>query len=605
MLRAAHVLLCLCGIALAGCSHMLETRVIQAFADGLKENDIQTVRKTSSTALDNRALSHDESLKVIRDMQLPNGKVKVIKVEEDKEDKENAKIVVVQVGADKPKGDKSPADKTKIRYRLVYDAKRRAWVVDDIISIGQRPGDGSRTVAEQLEVLLTVHQVIDVWSKGDQKAILQTTAPEISRVLAELPPAYLAWLANSMSQELADAVSIRPALTFAEETVQVRVPKPSGELQLRFRRQAGAWKVDEASQLSRRDGNTIASLRQAASALATGLTFERAYIGHDRPRLKQVCAARFFNGSLQAADLDAVPIPISQTDPRNFEVRLEGKQAYLVVQGERETSRIALEQQEATEPDAIPGFKVTDVTLYERHSKQDKRMSAIFTAQAVVRVFGEAMHERDLAGVRASSTGQLAKRVWSRLTPEAFRVLSLPGFPSDQFEVVSLSFAGQLTEITVDHGEGPVTYQIRDQNGRLLVDDVLTPAIDRPQSLKATFEILIPVLDFTSGVSAAAVEPVRANSSREFNRLVWNQVEVIPEAVARLKSYFDMPLKKLIVRGEQATVLLGGEDFGARFLLVRDGDRFVVDDVQLIRGLEESHRDMLRRNLRTRLARGE
>ena len=89
-------------------------------------------------------------------------------------------------------------------------------------------------------------------------------------------------------------------------------------------------------------------------------------------------------------------------------------------------------------------------------------------------------------------------------------------------------FRGQLTEITVAQGGKPVTYVLAGPPRRNEMDDVLFPSEGRPDSLKQTAEILIPIYDFAAGFRLDNLELVAQNSSRELNRMAWSQCRRIP-----------------------------------------------------------------------------
>lgn len=173
-----------------------------------------------------------------------------------------------------------------------------------------------------------------------------------------------------------------------------------------------------------------------------------------------------------------------------------------------------------------------------------------------------------------------------------------------------------------------MTYILRDQGGRVLMDDVLTPAIDRPQSLKSTLDVMIPVVDFSAAfgeetpvgkvefaskteggtsqapVVSSTIDTLRGNSSREFNRVVWNQVERIPQLPRNPREFLSRPLEKLEVATDRALVVLGDDRRGARIQLVRERDSFVIDDIELIAGPTAAERQSLRRLLRQKLQTG-
>jgi hypothetical protein len=279
-------------------------------------------------------------------------------------------------------------------------------------------------------------------------------------------------------------------------------------------------------------------------------------------------------------------------------------------------------------PDVLPEYRIDEVALYDLDGSQHKRLSVLFMGQALLHVYSEGLAERNLETLRSSSTGEFNSRVWNKLDSRRLKLLPIPGINPGRTQIVSTQFQGGTTQITVEQAGHPVTYVLRDQGGRVLMDDVLTPALDRPQSLKSTLDVMIPVVDFAAAfgeetpvgrvefstqteggasgnaVVSSPIDTLRGNSSREFNRVVWNQVERIPQLPRRPQEFLSRPLEKLEAGTDRAMVVLGDDRFGARVQLVRERDSFVIDDIELIAGPTTAERQSLRRLLRQKLQTG-
>ena len=70
-------------------------------------------------------------------------------------------------------------------------------------------------------------------------------------------------------------------------------------------------------------------------------------------------------------------------------------------------------------------------------------------------------------------------------------------------------------------------------------------------------------------------------------------------------TFLRAPLKGIAIGEDEVSVQLGDTRFGAKVSLRREFDRFIVDDILLVAGTDESQRLALKHSLRTQLARGE
>ena len=581
-----------CGFALlfSGCSHMVESRAIQAFTASLEEKDLDRLREQSSPAFEEKALRNDP-LEALQQLRIPQGKTKVVKVDDDEE--EGVKRVIVEVGE----------SKRKIVYRLAKDEQTGNWVVDDIF-LNRKELAANKSISEQMNLLLSVREFLDSWNSESRDRVLATSTPELGQSLEQLTPEHLSSLTRWLVGEAAEQENVRPAVHLGEDTAEVRLAKLKGELLIAFRRVDGQWKADDLAVESRKNGESVASVKHLSSALATALSFQKAFTDSDKDTLKDVCSQRFFDLSLSAADLSVVTIPPLPVTPKEFEAKLEGNAAHFVIHTEKDVVQITLAEQPKDAPKDAPEYRVDEVTIYETDGTQDKRLSALFTSQAIMQIFADALTKRNLEGLRLSSTHDFNQRVWERLTPDTLATLPMPGIYAGKPKVLTTVFKGPITEITVEQGEGPVTYVVRDQSGRVLIDDILTPAYQRPESLKISFEVMIPVLNFVAALDESNVENLRANSSHDFCRIIWNHIETIPEIQLDIERLLSQPLSKIQVVHDRAIVQMGDDRLGAKLQLVKERNHYTVDDVLMISGPETEQRMAYKRALRIRLREG-
>lgn len=608
--RRFHGLAILAAVGLfgaAGCSHLVEQRVISAFAESLSDGNVARLRKVSSSEFAAKALPEDEALTSLKTLDLPDGKIKVSKVEEIDE---TTRKVTVEVGE----------KKRKLVYQLTREDEKSAWVVDDLFLKSREKGTG-RSVAEQVSLLVAIREFVEAWQSNDRQQILGSVSPDMRQALGEVPaPAMLV-----LCQGVVNGLSIeqtQPAAVINEDTADVRLPTDTHVVAVQMERNGNGWLARRVSVEGRRGGGTVDSVAEMAVVTRAVLEFHRAYRGADKQTLGRLCTPKFYDGSLSVADLSLVPLPDVSDDSKGLDIKIEGGVAHCVANGDGEVLKISLLKVPQEDPLKLPEYRVDEVALYELNGAQDKRLSVLFTGHALLQVYGEALAARNLDGLRLGSTAEFNQMVWNKLDERRIRNIPVPGVKTGGIRIVNSAFQGSTTRITVEQGGQPVTYVLRDQGGRVLMDDVLTPAFDRPQSLKLTLEAMIPVTDFAQAFAIGAVAPevpktefekgaartrvdaAKGNSSREFCRVVWNQVDHIPRLGRNPHEFFQQPLNKLELKTDRAIVVLGDDNRGAKIQLVREHGQYVVDDVELIAGPLPDQRQSLRRLLRTTIHQG-
>jgi hypothetical protein len=213
-------------------------------------------------------------------------------------------------------------------------------------------------------------------------------------------------------------------------------------------------------------------------------------------------------------------------------------------------------------------------------------------------VFAEALANSDLKSLRLESTTDFQSRVWSRIELAEMGDLSLEQIEQARPVILETVFKGPLTEVTVNQGSTPLTYVLRDQNGRLLVDDVLVPALDRPNSLKMNLEVQIPLGNFARGLRTGDMRLVRDHASRNFNKLVFQSMNRLPKIQSDPAPFLTQPLHGVQLQPERAVLRLGDQKFGATIYMDKEDDHFKIDDIVMISGLEEAQRKGLKQTLR-------
>src|SRR5262249_35586483 len=136
-----------------------------------------------------------------------------------------------------------------------------------------------------------------------------------------------------------------------------------------------------------------------------------------------------------------------------------------------------------------------------------------------------ALAKRDVVNLNSLATCDFRSRVWDHVTPVHFDGLPMLRIAAAKPRALQTQFRGSMTEILVEIGETPLTFVLREESGRILVDDVLTPAPGWPESMKATVETLIPVLNFIAGMKRSDLPLVRGSASEDFSRYAWNHLD--------------------------------------------------------------------------------
>ncbi|MBM81751.1 MAG: hypothetical protein CMJ78_14320 [Planctomycetaceae bacterium] len=568
---------------------MTELRTIEMFNAALESDDLDGLRAASSNGFDEKALRRSDALKDFRVLRLPDGKTSVINVDDISE---SEKRVTVEVGE----------RKRKVKYTLLKDQETQKWVVDDIHIRQSRNGvTAAKSVTDQMDLLLAVRELIDAWQTGSRPDVLSAVTSDFADILRELPPTYLAKI-TSRTMGAKSNSDAKPDAQLDESVAVVRLPRSTGQMIIEFRRENDRWKVSDMAAESRQDKNHISSVKQLAQIASVTHSFLAAYEANDKSMLKHISVPSFFKGSLAPADLSQVKLPGSDLGQDDYYINMEGGRPNVIVKQASDVVKISLRKMSAKNLGEPDQFLVDEVTIYELDGTEEKRLSAIFTGRAILRLFSEAIAKGDLQTIRHSSTQDFNDRIWKNISSDIWPMLATDDIESAVPEVVSTVYNGATTEITVTQGSKALTYVMQDKDGVLLVDDVLVPTIDRPSSLKRTLELTLPVVLFRYALMKDDLRLVQRTSSKDFNHMIWHQVKQIPKPAILANDFFMVPLKSVKQDDNQTLVHYGTQYRGAKVRLIREHGFFLVDQIELINGLDASQRSELKHALRLKLA---
>lgn len=582
-----------------GCAHFIESRAINRFAEHMREKDLPGLKKTTSPAFAEKALRTATALDDIKILKVPDGKVSVVEVEETDD---HHRRVTVEVGE----------TKKEVFYELVKDPTG-TWVVDDIYLRQKKQGiTAYKSLTEQMDLLLTVREFLDAWDGGDRDRVLAVTTPAFRQSLEQLPPAYLARLTARVSGERSAKSDFKPKAQMEESTAVVRLPRTGGETAITLKLVDEHWVVNDVAIDSKDELLRVPSVYKLALSVNACTQFLAAYQRDDKPALQPLCDRDFYEGCVKVADLKQVPLPHPQLADYELDVQLRAQRADFILRGEHELVQIDVRREDAAEPNAPPTFRVCDVTLYEMDTKQEKRLSALFTSQEMLTLFCRALAERDLDQLRHCATLDFSGRVWQRLNAATVIGLPLELFDDPTPVIVSTEFHGSLTKFEARQSGQPVTYLLREENGRFFVDDMQWQLPGRPTSVKHTLEALIPMKNFAAAIALArdpdeqkaVLEILQDTCSGDFNRMVWQQTQFVPNSGLSADTFLSAPLRSLTQSDTETIIRVGNETHGAFVHLKKENQRYVVDEVLLIAGPEQSERLAVKNTLRNLLSQG-
>lgn len=613
---------CFAGLAVllaAGCANFVETRTIDHFMQALQEGDIDGVRHLASDSFEEKALRRTESLDDMKILQLPTGETTVVEVEDVSEDE---KKVTVQAGE----------STRKLLYKLVRKPGSSEWVVDDIYMRQKRKGlQTSRSVSEQMDLLLSVREFLDAWDTGRRERVLGVTTEGLRTELDQLTNGQISWLSQRIVNQKNRSQKLKPEAQLDGDAAVVRLPRATGEMILSFRLNDGAWLVDDVAVEARETSEHIPSLRKTAAVLARATTFLRAFHSQDHKQLAAVCTDSLFKRSLAPADLNDVPLPPADAMDQDFQVTLADHRADVMVNGKQHVVTISMDRgNEDPAPGTTPDYRIEEVTLYELTSRQQMRLSALFTGRAIMQIAAQSLARGDLPMLQKISTADLNQRVWRKLEDRApdgqihaqLRVTDLPlaRFVPRSAVPLRTEFLGDVTKYHMEAADGrQLVYILRDRSGDVRVDDILLTALDDGQteadspggtataepstagelSLKAALQVLIPVRFVMKGLEQNDIPMIGRYTSADFNRLVWSQVRRIPAAGPRAVPYLRRELQdvRVLSSDESAVVALGSLTSGARVSIKKEQGNFVVDDILLTSGAQPEQQARLKSRL--------
>ncbi|HVJ87350.1 MAG TPA: hypothetical protein VM452_16955 [Caulifigura sp.] len=568
------------GACLPGCTGMFTQRAVTAFANGIQSKDLASLKASTSSDFEQKALRLSESAQDLRLISLPQGKAKVVSIEEQGPTR---RLVKVQHGE---------AKKT-IDYQLVREKSGR-WVVDDVL-VSQKKDDKEvvRSIGDQMNLLLSVRELINDWQSKDRERVLSATTSDLRHELEGLPPAWLDKVTTRVAGE-GPLRSWRPEASMKENRAVVKLTRNGsgggrdGEVLMEFKLSDDRWLLEDASWPGV-DHSDVSSLRQLSIALTFSRKFLEAYGAEDKPALSGLCTPEFAH-CLEGAELKRVPLPVVDLLTRPFEVRQHRDKLDVLLAAEDETFTLNVKWQNekgeapTTSSDKVTQARVEEITIYDRKEEQVKRVSSMFQAHEIVEYYAEILASGDVEQLKYLSTTGFNERVWKRFPPEVLRLIRLQEIEAAPPRLVTTVFNGPVTEVTVMQGERALTYVLHTEQAEVKVDDVLLPVIDRPSSLRKHYEMLGPIYQFADGVRRQDKSTLISASGAGLDRIVWEQVQETPNIGIDIVQRLISPVSAIRAGDLQSRVTLSDGRHAVEVELEEERGRFVVADVKFLEG---------------------
>ncbi len=558
-------------VSVTGCASMVEMKTIEQFAQAMEKEDIRKLKHHTTMKFSKVAFRDKSSLDDLKVLNIPTGEATIVEI---KDVSENHKKVVVEVGK----------NKKKLLYELKKVTKTGEWVVDDIyINQKSKNLNVMKSVTEQMDLLVTIREFVDAWENGNRDDILASTDGEFKETLEQLHPAFLAKLSQRIAGESSNTKRKRPDAQMDKDIAIIRISRRSGQMIITMKLNEGKWKATDVAVESREDGNHVKSAKKEAKMLLAVSNFLDAYNQDDKVALKKFSADKFYQGSLNFGDLKVAPLPESQMAAADYELRVEDKLANFITQKDGKMVNLSLLKIESDEMDIPDQYLVEEVTLFQDQGNQQVTLTSLFSSRAITLLFNEALTKRDVKILGFSSTPDLNRRVWEKVNPNLVAQLPVDEIAQPGFEILDINFNGSVTKVHARQGNLPLTYILRDHLGQLLVDDIELDLQGRPSSVKATLELLVQVQNYAYDMHENNIRNLQRHSTRDFNELVWRQVDRVPQIGFSIPELLMSPLTTMELNENQgyARLKLGDDQQGATVMIKRQHDEYVIDDIMI------------------------
>ena len=561
--------------------HGTEQRVISKFSASLNENKEAEFRRSISTRFENAALRAPDAFKDLDILKLPKGTLEVVESSID----EQGRCETVA---------KEKDGSVKYQFILIKDPAKGRWVVDDVMLRQQKKGTRStKSAVELMDLLLTLREFLSTWEKGSREDVLNAVSSELADSLEQLPEPWRQHLTSQIVAEYSPDMARRPEVQMNDTDAVGKIPAKNGYFVVKVVQEQDRWKVSDIEHRNSLRSKTAdhhpgSVLRQARAILAV-TAFLDAYNQQNLEQLQLVTENRFYNSSLRIGDLSTIPLPQPDHAPENVQIQSFAGKLTVILPATENVIRLDLQASEAAATttdekqelaNVESAFVVSDVTLYDQQNGKQRSLRAAFTAPARAMLFISALHEHDLPVLRQISSSQLNEGVWSRIDQDWLSEFPLESVPGGQLELVETNSTGAATELQFQSSTGLLcSVTMEDENGTLVVTDLQYPGADLAiSSLKTQLFVSVPIIDFARAWQNSDLDTVRKMTSSDFNRLVWGNLEQLPEHLSTLPQRLKRPVAS-VQQTPQTAVVSIGQDNATTVTLVREAGEWVIDEI--------------------------
>lgn len=593
-------LLLLSSLVAPGCTNLMARRAIITFTDSLESQNLDQIRVATSSGFESKALRQPEAISDLKLLRFPKGDIRVVALEPIDD---TTKMATVEIG------DKDSF--TVVDYKLTLDRETGRWVVDDVI-LSQDDTTGQeirRSVTDQMDLLLSCRELLKDWEGAPRTVKLQHCTNELHAELSTLPPNWF----NRLTEQTVGkgrSVTFRPEARLNGDHAVVVAPHPDGSLFVEFRKELNDWKVQNVA-IEPRTGTDQASIRSLlvlARTLNHSAQFLASFAEQDMAKIEGFASPDFYSQSLVNGDLSEILLPVPMLIADEYEAKQHQDRTELLLEAEGTTYMLTVRMVDLKNEDGTPGPtepRIDEVTIFEADGSEVKKVSAMLLSNSVVELYVEALRTRNLQQLRSMSSNDFNERVWKTEGAKHFSIMPYPGIEPGETEVLSTVYRGDITEITVAQGKTPMTFILRLGEGWMVIDDVLLPAHERPVSLKANLELMLPIHEFASAVNRGDVDAVVRYSDSGLDQIVWRQLNYVPEISRELVR----PLLSEVIRiapGDSWMVVHTSDGLiSAEIQLAREGDRYVIHDVSLVNEASPTKQFAFMRSVRQMIAAGQ
>ena len=578
------------GLSLAagsGCATMVATDTIERFAESLETGDFETLQSLTTPDFAATALPDESSLGTFDLVGLPLGEIEVEAIEELSDTRQR---VTATVG--------------EPPQTLVYDLSRADtrsdWRVDEIT---MRRGNGraeiTRTVTEQMELLLAVRDTIRRWQRDDLTDAIAATEDGLAEPLADLPEAWRRQIADDF---FGGVLRGAPKAKLVDGQARIDLSHKTGKLRLLLAGSDDAdastnWTLRTAILTEGRGEKTERDLRTEATVLGATGAFLAAMDASDAAAATEACTPAFAENAIASLDsdpaaFDALDVPFAELAESAYQLRQETTRTEVTIERDETTYQVTVRTaRPGDDGDTRP--LVEELTTYDGDAIV--RLSAQMTLQPVVEVFHDALLAGDVPRLRPLSAKAIDNELWRHWVErpgvsgrsDLFSRVILDPLPRIEPEIV---WSGPQMTLTYPSGDGTITYRVRSAESRVLVEDIerTESRSETARSLKLELAALLAMDELADGLLTGDRLLIRQACTPELSSMVWDL-----QAPEDLPPELDLlPIMRSLPQTIQRTPLDVMVDVhGATIVMRDDAGRLKVDEV-IYRGEhgEELHR---------------